>query len=399
MKTTERKTMPNIKKISILIVLLSIVLDIFAEVAPVTFTFNVPPTNGMFAPVYKTDEARFSFPEEDIIITEISFKGVFTNEGEVVAFHDALNIDYSASLDLVFHHTLLHQGSNDESYEGWAHFTDKDVTTWSHGAIMFGTSVKTTSFKPFGSRLHKDVADIYACIHAKNNKDFPVDFISTYEIEYEIVTSSLPDPRAMVAGWFSLPYFDPNDEAEVDESSLHVLVETDLVMRKDARLLGWVIHHHKWLYEIDLKISNETIFAVGKGQDTDPIPNSDGEIHWLKSDKYDHSKDMMDEAGSLIIGKHGTEEFGYPVYTGESLQMEVIAGNPTMQTKGPLGISLYFHCNDGAESLEHGSDLFSPYVDRDSPLTRTVGVDKQMQKKVDAWNKYIFASIDKKKSA
>lgn len=380
------------------IVLFSIVSDAFAERADVTFTFNVPPTDGMFVPVYKTDETRLSFPDEDIIITEISFKGVFTDEHEVIPFHDELKIDYSASLDFVFHHTLLHQGSTDETYDGWAHFTEKDNSTWAHGAIIFGTSIKTTSFKPFGTRLHKNIADIFACIHAKNLKEYNVDFIVEWAIEYELVKVS-PDPRAMVAGWFSLPYFDPNEEADVDESSLHVLVEIDLVMRKDVRLIGWVIHHHKWLYEVDLKVENRTFFAVGKGKDTDPIPESDGKIHWLKSDSYDHSLDtqVTDSDGTIVteIGIHDTEEFGYDVDEGQALQIEVIAGNPTMQTKGPLGISLYFRCKDGTESLVHGSDLFSPYADR----LAARGIDKAMLKKVDDWNHYIYASLDKDKSA
>jgi hypothetical protein len=363
--------------------------------APVSFTFTVPPTNGQFVPVYKVDETRKAFPPEDILITEISFKGVTTRDGsEVVPFHDVLKIEHAELLDLEFHHSLMHQGSADETYANWAHFTEKDVTSWSHGAIMYGTSLKKTSFKPFGTRLHKDVADIYTCIHAKNNRAITIDFVADWEIEYEILSSPEPDPRSMIVGWFSLPFFEPNEDAGVDETSLHVLVETDLVMKKDAKLLGWAMHHHNWLYEVDLKVNNHTFFAVGLDKDLDPVPSSDGIINWLKSENYNHEldKEITDEHNNTvtIIGEHDVDEFGYEVFAGEALQMDVIAGNPSKQTKGPLGVSLYFRLNDGTESLVHGSDLFAP------PHDHIGETNLELKEKVDRWNRYIYISMDKK---
>ena len=91
----------------------------------------------------------------------------------------------------VYHHTALHVGSLSE----FSH---------AHAGIAAGTpgggANKTTSFYPYGLRLRPETP-LFSCIHAQNKLLVPMVFETQWNFSYEVLVSSMPDPRALVAGW------------------------------------------------------------------------------------------------------------------------------------------------------------------------------------------------------
>ena len=92
----------------------------------------------------------------------------------------------------LYHHTVLHTGS----IAGFNHAA--------HGGIVYGTPMgtasSTTSFPPYGIRLRPETR-IYTCMHAQNVHSRPFVFEAQWNISYEVLKESLPDPRAIISGW------------------------------------------------------------------------------------------------------------------------------------------------------------------------------------------------------
>lgn len=338
------------------------------EHASVYLSFMVPPTGESFVPFYETESTRWAFPEEDIFITSIAFHGVEAG-GHIIPYHDALHHSASESPHpLVYHHTILHQGSMDETQLTWKHFSELDHSTWSHGAIMYGTTVKNTSFGDYGLRLRKD-APIFTCMHAKNSKSFNVEFIALWEIEYEILDSGNPDPRSMVIGWFSIPpTFNGDFENENYELKERRLIEQKIPLAQDVKLMGWILHHHHWLNELVIKLNNKVLFDIGVNDKNHPMPANDEEVNWLRDD---------DGSSSSSIG--------IPIFKGEYLFIDVIAEKPTERNNGPLGLSLFFTVNDGSDTLVTMHDLFSSQPQIRDPQEKNL----KLMSKVESWNNYV----------
>jgi hypothetical protein len=330
-----------------------------AKHAKVYFPFVVPPTQGGYKAVFETN-SRLSFPEGDILVSEITFVGVKCN-GKNIPYH-AHNMHLAETSELVFHHSILHQGSLDD-LESWQHFKPEDNSTWSHGAIMYGTTPKRTSFEPYGIRMRPE-SPIFTCIHAKNMMDVEVVFVAEWAVEYEMIDEDSDKERSLVTGWFSLPPINPAPLQPGQKKPNRVLIENDLVMVTNAKLKGWILHHHGWLHELVVKVENKIVFRISMDDPDHPLPDNDDTVHWISPHKGE---------GGVALAKN------------QSIQIEVVAENPVDHLVGPMGLSLYFTCDDGMDILEHMTDMFLP------PQPRSLEfVDQELMEKVTEWNQHLF---------
>lgn len=391
--------------IYILISSLSI-LCINAEHAKVYFPFIVHPTYGGYEAIYNVD-SRNSFPKGDILISEISFIGVGCN-GKKIPYHAHSMMHGSSSemqpmsksVDLMFHHSILHQGSLDDMDGTWKHFTQNDNTTWSHGAIMYGTEPKRTSFMPYGIRMRQETP-IFTCMHSKNNLNITVEFLAEWEIEYEYINNVNNDHPTLVTGWYSMPPVLPMPRHHDQIRPMHILFEMDLPLIKNVSLKGYILHHHGWLYELVGKVNQRsiTLFKMSQDDVNYPIPDEDDTVIWIYSDDRKTVTNegignvkqnlRVNEREKNSLNKNSVnnkfDNIGIPIYEGEDIQIEIIAEVPQDHNVGPLGLSLYFTCDDGTDYLKHMNDIhLKPRYRAEDQM------DSDMFKKVALWNRYLF---------
>lgn len=228
-----------------------------SDVATVQLPYNVPPSAGNYIALTSTNLTRAAFPPEDILVTAISFIGVKGN-GTDIPYH--ADIEHKIMQDpntvkplLQYHHTNLHQGSGDVTQQTWAHFSEKDESTWHFGTIIYGTTPKTTSFLPFGIRLRPD-DPIFSCMHARNDLAEKIDFVAHWAIEYEVLREHSADPRSLLVAWLGVSPVSMHIAGGTKTSMIEVFMPYGIPFVKSISIRGFTVHRHHWIRRIEVRV-------------------------------------------------------------------------------------------------------------------------------------------------
>jgi|AntAceMinimDraft_5_1070358.scaffolds.fasta_scaffold67220_1 hypothetical protein len=326
--------------------------------ASVRFQFEVLPTSPGSYQIVNISSARRFFPPEDILITSFTFDGVRVQGVKIfdhMTIHEATAGEAAAppksinsiaeglpSLPpgmkwaplpinkLVYHHSLLHTGSQ----AGFSH---------AHGGIVYGTpgggTNKTTSFYPYGVRLRPE-AIIFTCLHAQNLLELPILFETKWDIAFEVLKTTQPDPRALITGWV-------HTSAEVHEvNSVEALKGFfhlfQVVFAKSVRVVCFVVHNHAWAKSITVEHRNQTVLSLNLRQTVTHHEGMENSKHWHLDDKklkWFDTPEHVQRGESLMVN-----------FTGKYVD--------DYDWAAPLGFSFYVVCDDMTDHVNRISDLY-----------------------------------------
>jgi len=326
--------------------------------ASVRFYFEVSQTGRGSYDVVNITSARQSFPPEDILVTGITFDGVRIQGVAIqnhMQIHDgtAKNVagnlpsgDYLSSLPapppgmkwapipidkFVYHHTLLHTGS----IAGFSHAA--------HGGIVYGTPSaisSTTSFFPYGIRLRPETR-IFTCMHAQNLHHHPIVFEALWNISYESLKSSLPDPRALLTGWVHTTIM--AYERGSEESRRGFTHPFQITFMKSVRVVGFTVHNHAWAKSITIEHADQVFFSLNmhshdhmimRNESRRRLHGDDKKVHWLGTPEH------IKQQESMMVNFTGMFVDDYDWET-------------------QLGLSFYVLCDDMTDHLSHIPDLYT----------------------------------------
>lgn len=273
------------------------------------------------------------------MIRSIAFNGVQVH-GLDIPVHGERAAGSEGHLLYEFHHTAIHQGSIDDP---WKHGTPLDVTTMLHGPFIAGTTTKNTTFGKFGIRLRPEAA-VFDCIHARNSGEDRVEFVAHYTIDYEILTSAIPDDRSLQIAFANVNILPV--QSKDPTRGLPVSIK----FYKSVKIQGVGLHHHPWLKEVRIYVAGGSISkypfqrflaAVIEGSKSD-----DGHLHWFEAGIQLGHGDYLhfDITGAIPQGNAQGSAL-----SGSSLGSEM--------SIMPIALSVLFTCDDGSDHTPLLSDV------------------------------------------
>ena len=144
-----------------------------------------------------------------------------------------------ANVSQAYHHTILHEGTSSDPRNDHSDRIAFLQSFHLNGAIVYGTSLKTTRFHPWVLRFRED-HQLFACIHAFNAQN-ETQFFSRWEVGYSPAPPGSSD-RVILAGWFH------ESISFVYQDRSHY----NITFARAVDLLGLIFHRHAWVSQADI---------------------------------------------------------------------------------------------------------------------------------------------------
>jgi len=167
----------------------------------------------------------------------------------------------------------------------------------------------------------------------------PIVFEAQWNISYEVLKESLPDPRALITGWVHTTIMAYKRGSE--ESRKGFTHSFQVMFMKCVQVVGFVVHNHAWAKSITVEHGDQVFFNMNMRShdhmnmrnESRRLHGDDKKVHWLETPQH------VNQQESMMVNFTGMFVDDYDWAT-------------------QLALTFYVLCDDMTDHLYHISDLY-----------------------------------------